>query len=202
MKDRLAEATPRLRDNNYGAGETGSAPSRSTAWYSEWLSLNIHLHCLVLDGVYRTNAKGEPVFVEMPPPSDEQVWEVLERIIKRVMKQLVRRGILVEDQGETYLADDGDDSEESRTLRPLHRGSCVYRIAFGPRAGQKVLTLQGALPREISGKQKLCANPQGFSSPEMQWRLVIAVQGHRTHPYSHRALPSRQCAGRRCFHPF
>ena len=126
-------------------------------------NLNIHLHCLVLDGVYRTNVKGEPVFVEIPPPSDEQVWEVLERIIKRVMKQLVRRGILVEDQGETYLADDGDDSEESRTLRPLHRGSCVYRIAFGPRAGQKVLTLQGALPREKSGKQKLCANLQGFS---------------------------------------
>ena len=79
------------------------------------------------------------------------------------MKQLVRRGILVEAQGETYLADADDDSEEARTLRPLHRGSCVYRIAFGPRAGQKVLTLQGALPREISGKQKLCANLQGFS---------------------------------------
>ena len=117
----------------------------------------------MLDGVYRTNAAGEPEFVETPAPSDEQVWEVLQRIIKRVMKQLVRRGILVEDQGETYLADDGDDSEESRTLRPLHRGSCVYRIAFGPRAGQKVLTLQGALPREKSGKQKLCANLQGFS---------------------------------------
>jgi hypothetical protein len=24
------------------------------------------LHCLVLDGVYRTNAKGEPEFVETP----------------------------------------------------------------------------------------------------------------------------------------
>jgi Putative transposase len=91
------------------------------------------------------------------------VWEVLQSIIKRVMKQLVRRGILVEDRGETYLADDEDDSDEARALRPLHRGSCVYRIAFGPRAGQKVLTLQGALPRETSGKQKLCANLQGFS---------------------------------------
>ena len=88
---------------------------------------------------------------------------MLQRIIKRVMKQLVRRGFLVEDQGETYLADADDDSEEARTLRPLHRGSCVYRIAFGPRAGQKVLTLQGALPREIGGEQKLCANLQGFS---------------------------------------
>ena len=61
---------------------------------------------MVLDGVYRTNANGEPEFVEIPASSDEQVWEELERIIKRVMKQLVRRGILVEDQGETYLADE------------------------------------------------------------------------------------------------
>ena len=80
------------------------------------------------------------------------------------MKQLVRRGILVEDQGERYLADDEEDSDEVRTLRPLQRGSCVYRIAFGPRAGQKVLTLQGALPREASAaKQRLCADLQGFS---------------------------------------
>jgi hypothetical protein len=49
------------------------------------------------------------------------------------------------------------------TGSPLHRGSCVYRIAFGQRAGQKALTLRGALPREASGKQKLCANSQGFS---------------------------------------
>lgn len=41
---------------------------------------------------------------------------------KTILKQLVRRGVLVEDQGETYLADDEDDSEEARALRPLHRG--------------------------------------------------------------------------------
>jgi hypothetical protein len=107
-----------------------------------------------VDGVYRTNAKGEPEFVETPAPNDEQIWEVLQSIIKRVMKQLVRRGILAEDQGETYLADAEDDSDQARALRALHRGSCVYRIAFGPRAGQKVLTLQGALPRQASGKQR------------------------------------------------
>jgi hypothetical protein len=52
--------------------------------------------------------------------------------------------------------------------KPGRSGHCIgvrvrYRIAFGPRPGQKVLTLQGALPREISGQQKLCANLQGFS---------------------------------------
>jgi hypothetical protein len=126
-------------------------------------NLNVHLHCLVLDGVYRTKASGEPKFIEIPPPRDEDIWEVLQRIIERVMKQLVRRGILIEDHGETYLADDEDDTEEAGTLRPLHRGWYVYRIAFGSRAGQKVLTLQRAPPREASGKQRLCANLQGFS---------------------------------------
>ena len=130
------------------------------------------MHCLVLDGVYRTSANGEPEFVEIPAPSDEDIWEVLQRIIKRVMKQLVRRGILVEDQGEMYLADDVADSEQARTLRPLQRGSCVYRIAFGPRAGQKVLTLQGALPREVSGKQRLCGF-HGVLAPNAKLRAKV-----------------------------
>ncbi len=31
-------------------------------------NLNIHLHCLTLDGVYRCDTEGEPVFVEVSPP--------------------------------------------------------------------------------------------------------------------------------------
>ena len=34
-------------------------------------NLNTHLHCLVLDGVYRRGTDGEPVFVEVPTPTDE-----------------------------------------------------------------------------------------------------------------------------------
>ncbi len=48
-------------------------------------------------------------------------------------------------------------------LRPLQAAACTYRIAFGPRAGQKVLTLQGARPRETDFKQTLCADNNGFS---------------------------------------
>jgi len=33
----------------------------------------------------------------------------------------------------------------------------AYRIAFAPRAGQKVLTLQGSMPRDADLKQTLCA---------------------------------------------
>jgi len=53
--------------------------------------------------------------------------------------------------------------EVARLLRPLQAAACAYRIAFGPRAGQKVLTVQGAMPRDGDFKQTLCANIQVFS---------------------------------------
>jgi hypothetical protein len=36
------------------------------------------------------------------------------------------------------------------------------RIAFGPRAGQKVLTVRGAMPREGAARRPLCAGTDGF----------------------------------------
>ena len=40
-------------------------------------NLNMHLHCLVLDGVYRRSAEGAPQFVEVAAPSDEALEAVL-----------------------------------------------------------------------------------------------------------------------------
>lgn len=47
------------------------------------------------------------------------------------MKLLTRRGVLVEEQGQTYLADNDADSDDARTLRPLQAAACTYRIANG-----------------------------------------------------------------------
>ena len=41
--------------------------------------------------------------------------------------------------------------------------ACAYRIAFDPRAGQKVLTVQAVMPRDAEFKQNLCADIDGFS---------------------------------------
>ena len=79
------------------------------------------------------------------------------------MKLLARKGVLVEEQGQTYMADDDSDSDEARVLRPLQAAACTYRTAFGPRAGQKVLTLQGSMPRDADFKQTLCADIDGLS---------------------------------------
>ena len=88
---------------------------------------------------------------------------MLHKIITRMMKLLTRRGVLVEEEGSTYMADRDGDSDEARVFRPLQAAACTYHIAFGPRAGQKVLTLQGVMPSEKDFKQTLCADSNGFS---------------------------------------
>jgi hypothetical protein len=55
-------------------------------------NLNIHMHCLVLDGVYRSGTEGTPSFVEVAAPTDEALQAVLHKIITRLIKLLTRRG--------------------------------------------------------------------------------------------------------------
>jgi hypothetical protein len=56
-----------------------------------------------------------------------------------------------------------------RRRRQLGRGACAqaaactYHIAFGPRAGHKVLAVQAAMPRDTDFKKTLCAYIDGLS---------------------------------------
>jgi hypothetical protein len=122
-------------------------------------NLNIHMHALVLDGVYRTT-EGEPEFVSVRAPTIEQLQALLTQLIQRLMRLLTRLGYVVEEEGVTYLTDLDTDP----ALGPLQAGSCTYRIALGPRAGQKVLSLKGtpALPVP-TGTSARCVEMQGFS---------------------------------------
>lgn len=44
------------------------------------LNLNPHLHMLMLDGVYVTHPdSGQPTFVAVSPPTDEQVQHLIEQ---------------------------------------------------------------------------------------------------------------------------
>jgi hypothetical protein len=98
---------------------------------------------------------------------------LLQTISTRLMKMLTRRGALVEDMGQTYLAEPDAEGEEERTLRPLQAAAVTYRIAFAPRAGQKVLTLRGATPRDTPARQTLCADIDSFSL-----HAAVRVEAH------------------------
>ena len=151
----------------------------------------------MLDGVYRD---GAPTSVEVGAPTDDELHALLQKIITKLMKLLSRRGVLEEDMGQTYLAEPDAESDEARMLRSLQAAAvtlqaapgqwpgpspgtnspldCLcpgsaYRIAFGPRAGQKMLTLRGAMPREDWARQPLCADIDGFSL-----HAAVRVEAH------------------------
>src|ERR687892_1939352 len=82
--------------------------------------------------------EGVPVFHAVHAPTAEPLQALLSRIIKRLMRLLTRQGYLVEEPGMTYLA----DTDRDTALAPLQAAACPYRMALGPRASQKVLSLQ------------------------------------------------------------
>jgi hypothetical protein len=98
---------------------------------------------------------------------------LLQTVITRLSRMLTRRGAPVEDMGQIWLAEPDADGEQARTLRPLQAAAITCRIAFGPRAGQRVLTLRGAMPREDRAHQPLCADIDGFSP-----HAAVRVEAH------------------------
>lgn len=99
--------------------------------------LNIHLHCIVLDGVYCWGVDGAPAFVEARAPNDEDLHALLQIVITRHLKCPLPRGALIEDMGQTYLAEAEDDGEEARTLRPLQAAAVPTASSPGPGPGRR-----------------------------------------------------------------
>jgi Putative transposase len=112
---------------------------------------------MVLDGVYR-RTEGEPDFHEARAPSRDELAVLLEKIIARLLKMLILDH-LVEEEGVRYIADVDADNP----LASWQAVSCTYRIALGPRAGQKVLSLRTVAGRDEKNTTALCADAHGFS---------------------------------------
>ncbi len=103
--------------------------------------------------------EGEPIFDEARAPTGDELAGLLDQIVARLMKMLTRAGHLVEEQAMTYLA----DTDADHPLATLQAASCTYRIALGPRAGQKVLSLRTVAGRDEKITHGLCADAHGFS---------------------------------------
>jgi hypothetical protein len=107
--------------------------------------------------VYRLTA-GEPVFVLVAAPTDEDIQALLHKIITHIARLLTRRYALVEENDSTLMASDNSDTHDGRRLKPLLAAACPYIIDFGPRAGPKVPTTRGPMPRD----RPLCADESGM----------------------------------------
>jgi hypothetical protein len=94
----------------------------------------------------------------------ELVTSVLQVVQRVFMRHLLGAAGLMADEGHggagTPIQRFGS---AAHTLRPPQAAAITCRIAFGPRAGQMVLTLRGAMPREVTSRQPLRADIDGFS---------------------------------------
>src|SRR5215831_2212036 len=164
-----------------GHGRTGKSTGNTRAdtgavtliqRFGSAANLNIHLHCLVLDGVY-LNRDGVPVFHEAAAPSADELEAVLLKIITRTMRLLTRLEFVIEEPDQTYLAETDTDG----ALTSLQAASCTYRIALGPRAGQKVLSLQSLPSAARPSAPELRVNAHGFSlHAAVRWRADQRAQ--------------------------
>jgi hypothetical protein len=97
-------------------------------------------------------------------PCADDLQELVEQIAARVGQVLERRGLIERDIENAWLS----PGSEPGPLDDLLGHSITYRIAVGPRAGQKLLTLQTVAPR----LQGLEGDPNGAARawPANAWR--------------------------------
>ena len=120
-------------------------------------NLNVHLHMLVLDGVYEPI--GERVrFRPVPAPGEKQLQTLLTRLAARIVRRLTKDGWLSQDTEPPSL-----DLEPRDVIDELAAASIRYRIAEGPGAGQRTLTLRSPPLARPATPKPLTADLQGFS---------------------------------------
>ncbi len=122
------------------------------------LNLNVHFHMLFLDGVYVERPDGRLRFRWVKAPTSAELSQLADAIARRVGRFLERRGLLERDAENSWLA--GDDIDDPMNSVLGH--SITYRIAVGPHAGRKVMTLQ-TLPSEDPPFGDEAGKVSGFS---------------------------------------
>ncbi|MCI0436641.1 MAG: transposase [Gemmatimonadetes bacterium] len=120
----------------------------------------MHLHMIFVDGAYRTDGVGPPVFRHVPAPGTTELQALVQRIAERIGRLLERRGLIERDDENAWLS---GDRERAGSLDDLIGHSITYRIAVGARAGQRVFTLQTVPAHEEGAGRNGAAQAGGFS---------------------------------------
>jgi hypothetical protein len=132
---RAVLASLRRRARRTGAHEGRGGAVAIIQRFGAALNLNVHVHALVLDGVYVEGEGGTLRFHEAVPPTDEEMDRLLATIDRRIHVLLARRGV-PDDVGEARVADPWQ--EEAPVLAAVAAASVRGRRALGARAGAAV----------------------------------------------------------------
>jgi len=125
------------------------------------LNLAPHFHSLVINGVYAADENGQPEFHELSPPEDADVVRVAALVAERVESLLKRRGLGPCDDPGTADALGRDEPG----LAAIYSASIRGRIASGPRAGNRVMTVGDQVDGDNLDplQSSRCAMVSGFS---------------------------------------
>lgn len=107
------------------------------------LNLNVHMHALVIDGVFARDGAGVR-FCSLPSLTAADVADVLATIVPRVRRLLERRGLGDTDEDASAP---GGWTEDAPALAGIAAASVQGTFALGPRAGQRARQY-GAVPDE------------------------------------------------------
>jgi hypothetical protein len=121
----------------HGLGEVHCGAFTVVQRFGGALNLNVHFHSAVPDGVWVHGADGAVAFVALPAPTDLEVLSLVATIRKRILRALIRRGLIDEDG---YLPDDAF-AMDNPLLAECAGASVRGRVATGDRAGQRVLRI-------------------------------------------------------------
>jgi hypothetical protein len=136
------------------------------------LNLNIHFHQLWVDGAY-AGAEDEKTghiqvhLLKSKEPTAEGINATLSSIQKRIVRLLMRRGLLNADgsRGEVGTGVDEGSQDADDSIRELSVASVQSRIATGEHQGQRVRRVGsfGMGGERVTTSGRLCAELGGFS---------------------------------------
>jgi hypothetical protein len=128
----LASLRRRARQTGVSGGRSGAVAIIQR--FGAALNPNVHVHALVLDGVYVDDGEGGLCFHPAPPPADEEMDRLMLTIDRRIGRLLARRGV-AGDPGDGGVVDPWLEAEP--VLANIAAASVEGRRALGERAGAK-----------------------------------------------------------------
>ena len=148
-----------------GAKSKGGAVT-SVQRFGSSLNLNVHLHCLVLDGVYDGG-----IFRQAASPTSGDLEELVERVAKRIVKMVRRSGYELElDEGMQGVGKE----EEASVFDGVQAASIKGMLAFpGPDGGFRRVKLIGKKEWKPKESSPQSAEYKGFSV-----HAAVKIGGH------------------------